>query len=268
MKSVSGNIRNERGEMMRGPIYKPTGRALEYSPLALNLYNGCLHSCMYCYAPAIFRRRVKDFRTDVKPRENLLENLINQCNKIKGDPRDILLCFGCDPYQPLTPSLDITRQALLILENYEMRVQILTKGGMRASRDFDILARNNWKFGTTLLFYDDLLGKGLKNQWEPNSASITTRIMAINTAKEKGIYTWISVEPVIDPTQALHVILELRDLVDHFKVGKINYHQYIEKRVDWGRFAGDVYALLRGKDYYIKKDLLEMMDSRNEKGGS
>ena len=30
-------------------IYTPQGRAREYSPLALNIYNGCDHRCSYCY---------------------------------------------------------------------------------------------------------------------------------------------------------------------------------------------------------------------------
>lgn len=33
-------------------IYKTTGRAREYSELAVNLYQGCAHACAYCYAPA------------------------------------------------------------------------------------------------------------------------------------------------------------------------------------------------------------------------
>ena len=31
-----------------GMIYEPRGRAREYSPLALNVYNKCDHFCRYC----------------------------------------------------------------------------------------------------------------------------------------------------------------------------------------------------------------------------
>nr|WP_288282300.1 hypothetical protein [uncultured Prevotella sp.] len=30
-------------------IYRPNGAAAEYSTWACNLYNGCSHSCTYCY---------------------------------------------------------------------------------------------------------------------------------------------------------------------------------------------------------------------------
>ena len=33
-------------------IYEPRGKAAEYSPLAANLYAGCGHGWLYCYAPA------------------------------------------------------------------------------------------------------------------------------------------------------------------------------------------------------------------------
>lgn len=30
-------------------IYKPKGRALEFAPYALNIFNGCSGRCEYCY---------------------------------------------------------------------------------------------------------------------------------------------------------------------------------------------------------------------------
>lgn len=238
-------------------IYEPKGRALEYSPLALNLYTGCVYACKYCYVPHIpspFYNTRAEFHSNVEPRKDILELLLADCKTMKGDPRDVLLCFTSDPYQPKNI---VTREALLILEKYEMRVSILTKGGMNASRDFDILARNEWKFGTTLLFWHD---GSMVRQWEPGAASPSNRYHAILNANAAKIYTWVSIEPVIDPIAALTVILELRDIVDHFKIGKINYHKYIEKRIDWKRFRRDAEALLEGKNYYLKKDLLEITE--------
>ena len=74
-------------------------------------------------------------------------------------------------------------------------------------------------------------------------------------AHSRGIRTWISVEPVIDPRQAIGVIDACSGFVDHFKVGKINHWPGLEKKVDWVKFRGDAIDFLNrlGVDYYIKK---------------
>ena len=63
-------------------IYEPKARAAEYAPLAVNLYTGCLHSCRYCYAPDVARKKRSVFHTQVKPRKNILRLLENDCKKL------------------------------------------------------------------------------------------------------------------------------------------------------------------------------------------
>ena len=120
-------------------IYEPRGRAKEYSALACNLYRGCSHGCLYCYAPAIQFSSRRNWTENISPRDQILECLRLDVQKMKGDHRTVLLCFLCDPYQPIDDELKITRSAIQILGENGFRVQILTKGGKRASRDFDLL---------------------------------------------------------------------------------------------------------------------------------
>ena len=233
-------------------IYEPKGPAREYAPLAVNLYEGCIHACQYpCYAPGVMHKKRSVFHTNNQPRENILERLTDDCSKMRGDPREILLCFTCDPYQDWADSEhDITRQALIVLSAYRLKATVLTKGGLRAERDFDILARNGWSFGTTLS-----MGERMRRQWEPGAASIENRLRAIIRAHSMGIRTWVSVEPVIDCTEALGAIETASPWVDHWKIGKISYNKEIEDREDWPRFLEQVEELLRGQDYYIKDSL-------------
>jgi len=232
-------------------IYEPKGRALEYSPLALNLYTGCVHHCNYCFSPGIMRKKWNSFFNKVEPKKDILERLEKDCKKMEGDTRDILLCFMCDPYQPIEIEKGLTREALLILERYNMRVQVLTKGGERAERDFDILKRNGWKFGSTITHYH----KQQNGLLEQNAPNIESRIHAIKKARSMGIYTWVSIEPVMDPAEAILVVKHLQGVVNFWKIGKINYHKYIEEKVDWGKFLVDIEEVLEGEKYYIKKDL-------------
>jgi len=243
-------------------IYEPRGRAQEYSPLAVNLYTGCAHGCKYCYGPAAGRKKPEQFHSNVQPRKDILKHLELNCKKMEGDPRQILLCFMTDPYQPpineedewngiFLGVEDITREALLILEKYHMNVSVLTKGGLRAYRDFDILSRNNWTFGSTISFCH---GSSFRF-WEPNAATMESRISAIEVAPKWGIKTWVSVEPVINPEEALSVMSRLLPSVDYWKIGKVNHMPELEKLIDWGEFLREVENLLEGRAYYIKKDL-------------
>jgi DNA repair photolyase len=233
-------------------IYQPKGAALEYSPLACNLWLTCSHGCKYCYVPATLHKRPEAFFVEAPERKGILAALEKDCKRLDGDVRPVLLCFCCDPYQPHDAGRRITREALKILEKYHMNVNVLTKGGMRAARDFDILKRNKWKFGTTI----HLCRPQSKGEWEPGSAELGSRIDAISYAHGIGIYTWVSVEPVVDPEQALEVIDKIKHVVDFWKIGKLNHHKEQEMKIDWSKFIREVRLLLKGKPHYIKTDLL------------
>jgi DNA repair photolyase len=233
-------------------VYQPEGRAAEYSPLALNLYKGCAHRCTYCFA----RKMAKMFGTPESEfnvpaqRKGLLSELEKKAAQMKGDRREINLCFMCDPYS--TPAgHDITREALEILGKNNLNVSILTKAGTRACRDFDLLAKYGWKFGTTLTCF----GQTRKNM-ETGSASAIDRINAIQAAKRMGIFTWVSVEPVFDVDQALEILKWGKGIVDFWKIGKINYHPEIERSINWKKFVADARAVLGDSNYMFKKDTL------------
>ena len=239
-------------------IYEPSGRALEYSPLACNLYTGCVHGCKYCYAPQCLHTTVEQFGK-AAPRAKALSRLEKSASKFAGDQREINLCFTCDPYQPDIE--DITRASLLIMERHRLRATLLTKGGTRACRDFDILARNGWKFGSTIT------GSWQSARiFEPYAAPVQDRIEAVKRAKKAGIFTYLSVEPVMFPEEALVMMAVLKPYVDFWKVGKINHVdrcRFNEEtkaqifRINWRVFLERVVLQLSGCQYYIKKDLIE-----------
>jgi len=233
-------------------IYEPRGKAREYSPLAANLYRGCSHGCVYCYAPsATFTDRAKF----AKPyrRKNVIEQIEKEAPQYRNDPRPILLCFTCDPYQPKEDVFNITRQGLKIFTENKCTVQVLTKGGTRACRDFDLLSQNPLNsFGTTLTFDNPTQSI----EWEPKAALPDDRIEALKIAHEAGIKTWVSFEPVIEPEQVYRLIKKTHAFVDLYKVGKLNYHPRA-KEIDWRTFRIKAESILNSlqKDYYIKIDL-------------
>ena len=233
-------------------IYEPRGRAAEYSPLAMNIYSGCSHGCVYCYAPAATYTNPKIFHGEPQPRRNFFRDLRKDLQKYRGDRRPILLCFTTDPYQPIDESAKLTRISLKgLIENGNV-VKILTKGGTKATRDFDVMREGDCAFGATLTFLDHRRSM----EWEPGAATPMDRIAALRQAKSAGISTWVSLEPVIDPEAAYDIIKETHEFVDLYKVGKLNYHPRA-KEICWRSFGINVRSLLEslGKRYYLKKDL-------------
>jgi len=221
-------------------IYEPKGRALEYAPLACNLYTGCRHGCRYCYAPRVLRRDRAEFGRDVRPRAGILQALSRDCARARagayGEDKRVLLCFTCDPYQKGVE--DVTGDALQMLGEAGMIPVILTKNPKLALRwDADYLFKYRAEFGVTI----SLTSESDREKWEPGAVPIEERFEALRAAKALGLYTWVSVEPVIYPEQALEVIRKSAEIgVDAIKVGKLNYDAGMEAQVDWWLFAKHV----------------------------
>lgn len=231
-------------------IYEPAGRAKEYCKLAANLYRGCGHGCKYCYAPEATRTDREKFYREPQPRKDVISKLSKQLEKNTFNG-PVLLCFTCDPYQPINGEYGLAGQALQLLKFYGIPVEILTKGGKRAEFDFHLLGKND-KVGATLTFISDADSL----EWEPGAALPAERFAMLKKAKSMGIMTWASIEPVIDPEQSLEIIRRTHEYVDLFKVGTLNHHPRA-REIDWHKFATDAVRLLRELNcsYYIKNDL-------------
>jgi DNA repair photolyase len=239
-------------------IYTPRGRALEYSLRGLELYQGCQHQCTYCYVPAATRQSRSEWaRANVRVREKVLLHLSLEAPRYRGTEERVFLSFFSDPYQPLAGQTGVTRTALEILHQQQVPFQVLTKGGTAACQDFDLYTKRD-AYAVTLT------GAGRLGalEPEPGAASPAGRIKSLQEARSLGIETWVSLEPVLDPAASLAVIDATHDVVDLYKIGKINHDPQREAQIDWGRFAWEAVNRCEkyGVAYYIKKDLARFCD--------
>lgn len=236
-------------------IYESRGKAREYCELAANLYRGCSHCCSYCYAPATIHVSREEFCKPVV-RSNVLLKFEKDAAFLEkiGEKRTILLSFTTDPYQPLDVKEQLTRKAIQILHAHNLKVSLLTKGGKRSERDFDLLSKRPElsEFGNTLVFTDE----EYRREIEKGAARTDERIESIKKAHDNGIFTYVSLEPVWIPEQTLELIDLTEDFVDFYKVGKLNYDPQ-QQKVDWTKFKRELIEKLDGygKKYYIKKSL-------------
>lgn len=241
-------------------IYEPKGRAREYSPLACNLYMGCTHGCKYCYAPACMHKKPDEWHRAARARgDNVLRLFEKDCARLAKDRPDdetrrVLFCFLSDPYQPLENELHLTRQGIAIAAQHGIKVDILTKGDATLiEQDLPLMQQAGTHLGITLSFSKD----ASRREWEPMASTVQARLRILRKAHEMGIYTWVSMEPVIIPQEALEVIQKAHDCVDFWKVGKLNHNKKVEQSVNWPQFRDQAVALLESYSckYYIKEDL-------------
>ncbi len=245
-------------------LYVPGGRAREYASLAANLYRGCDHGCWYCFGPAALHMDRDTFGRP-SPRTNAIALMEKDLQALPAEHAGeaVLLSFTCDPYQKIDEEYRLTRAAIELLHRYDHPVSILTKGGLRSTVDFDLF-RPGDQYAATLVFTDEQL----QQKYEPAAAPTAERIAALQMAHDEGIFTWVSLEPVIAPRQTLQLIRETCEFVDHYKVGTLNHNNpmlptYIPEAadIDWGMFGVEAQILLGrlGKSYYLKEDLRRCM---------
>jgi len=237
-------------------IYEPKGRAGEYTEkYAANFFRGCGHVCEYCFAPAVLRMNKDEFFNSPKMRgENIIiESFIKDLEKLP-DNKEIFLSFTCDPYQPIEQETQVTREAIFQMIQREQPFSILTKGGKRSARDFDMLEEHPelCRYGVTLVFAsnEDSL------HYEPRAAPTSERIEVLAEAHQRGIRTWVSIEPAWAWEDTKNLVLQTFGVVDEYRFGKLNYHSHA-KEVDWLQYKKNVVELCESLDlnYKLKRDL-------------
>jgi len=191
---------------------------------------------------------------DVKPRDGIVEATKRQLDRGKIQGKLIWLCATCDPYPAAPVDTTVTREIIKLIKDNGNHVQILTKGGLAATRDFDLLDSQDW-FGISYAGYDDI---EMAPKSEPGAASVFERLEALETAYHSGIKTWISCEPVLD-AEDIYEIIRLGTCVDLFRIGKLNYQK---SDINWHAFGRKVEELCKQwrRSYYIKHDLRKAME--------
>lgn len=203
-------------------LYRPTGKAGEYSAWACNFYTGCSNNCSYCYCKRgvmshvwsdepMLKRCFKDNDHAIAVFEKEMLANIDELRKT-----GIFFSFTTDPMIP-GKTLELTMEAVSLALRNDVPVQILTK---RA----DWLDADAWKVmcatinpdykriavGFTLTRRDDL---------EPGASPHMERIAAMKRCHELGCHTFASVEPIVDIANSEWAMSDAYPYCELFKVG-------------------------------------------------
>jgi len=223
---------------------------VEWTEYNANIYHGCAHNCRYCYARLMTKRfepEPSDWR-DVKTVENAVELARRDIRALRLGR--IMFCSMTDPYQPIEAETGLARKVLEVLLDSPFHILILTKSSL-VTRDYDLIrGHGNVEVGFTITSLEDT------PFWEPYAPGNTKRIEALKKAHEMGIKTFASTEPWIpDVTHPESIIEKLRDFVDRFIIGSMQYCDV--PRSFYARHLPALISWLNENkiSYYLKKEL-------------
>lgn len=215
--------------MRKSLLYKS---GVEYADFSLNHAEGCAHGCMYpCYAFNMAKRfgKVKTYKEWITPKlvGNALEILDKEIPRYRKEIKFVHLCFMTDPFmfgQKFKEVGDMTLKIIEKLNKSNIRCTVLTKGiHPKVLSNIEKYGKNN-EYGITLISTDE----NFRKRYEPNSAPFKKRIEALKCLHDKGLKTWVSMEPYptpnIDSKQDLSYLLKQISFVDKIIFGKLNYN--------------------------------------------
>jgi DNA repair photolyase len=197
---------------------------------SVNMYRGCEHGCIYCYArPShayIGLSPGLDFETRLMAKTAAPELLERELAARTYQCKTIALGANTDPYQPIERERRLTRRILEILLDCRHPVAITTKSGL-IERDLDLLEalaeRRLVQVGISLTTLDRTLARVL----EPRAAAPERRLAVIRRLTQAGVPVVALVAPVIPfLTDA-----ELESLLEQAAAAGASQAQYIILRL-------------------------------------
>ncbi len=185
---------------------------MQYS---MNIYQGCEHGCVYCYARNSHEywgfSAGLDFERKILIKTNaavLLENLLK---KKSWEAQTIVLSGNTDCYQPIEKKWELTRKCLALFLKYKHPVGIITKNAL-ITRDLDILEALAKENLVVVSISVTSLSEKTRAILEPRTATIKKRLATITALSEKGIPVNAMLAPII-PAINSHEILPLAKAV-------------------------------------------------------
>lgn len=234
-------------------IYRPAGNAGEYAPLATNPYSGCGHKCAYCYVPLATHQDRRKFDEGAFPRKGYQRRLVADARRYQraGVTEQVMLSFSTDPFHP--GDVGLTGFTLEALAAHGMGFCTLSKGGAAALPFASLFRPERDAYAATLTTLDD----DFSRKWERAAALPADRIKTLRHFHDRGVFTWVSLEPTLDVEASLEIVRETHGFVDLYKVGRANYLKEITRTTDWRDYTLRMIELCQRVDvaHYVKADL-------------
>ncbi|KKO02743.1 hypothetical protein LCGC14_0101920 [marine sediment metagenome] len=241
---------------------------VEYADYCINHVEGCSHGCTYpCYAMLMKKRCgiIKNYKEWIRPKivSNALELLDLEIPKYKKDIKYVYLCFSTDPFMYKQKEVvDLSLEIIKRLNEDNIKVVTISKGIYpKILTKKNIYGRDN-EYGSTII----TLSEKFRRSKEPFAVSIEKRVKTLKFLHNKGLKTWVSMEPYPTPNlieQDLTKILEKIAFVDKIVFGRWNYNALTTYFDSYKTFYNDcAYRVIKfceekGIEYHIKEGTVD-----------
>ena len=167
---------------------------------SINVYRGCEHGCIYCYARPSHEylgwSAGLDFETRILVKNDAPTLLAKAFDSRKWTSQVVALSGNTDPYQPIERKLKIVRDCLEVCRAYGNPVGIITKNYL-VTRDLDILRDLAAKNLVRVTVSVTTLQHRLASVMEPRTSAPIRRLEAVRVLSDAGIPVNVMVAPII-----------------------------------------------------------------------
>ncbi|MDG4715108.1 PA0069 family radical SAM protein [Winogradskyella marincola] len=182
---------------------------------SMDMYQGCEHGCIYCYARNSHEfwgfSAGLDFERKIlvkKDAPKLLEDLLK---KKSWKAHTIVMSGNTDCYQPAEQKFQLTRKCLELFLKYKHPVAIITKNAL-ILRDIEILKALAEDNLISVNISITSLSEDTRRILEPRTATIKRRLQTVKELSDNGIPVNVMLAPII-PSINSHEILPMAKAV-------------------------------------------------------
>lgn len=183
--------------LAKSALNRVTGMGFRWS---LNPYQGCVHSCVYCFARAHARLADRDpgvgFSTQIAVKVNLPEVLRDELSRPSWQHEHVAFGTATDPYQPIEGRYQLTRRCLRAFVEHWTPVGLITKGTM-VIRDIDVLVELSARTESTVCFSVPTVDEEVWRRSEPGTPPPRQRLRALRALVAAGITAGVAMAPIL-----------------------------------------------------------------------
>jgi len=166
-------------------------------PWDLNIYRGCQHGCVYCYAMYSHDYlEGKNFYEDIYVKVNIAEQLEKQLRRPSWKRETINIGGVTDSYQPLEAKYKLMPDILRLLTKYKSPCTISTKSDL-ILRDYDLIDELSRVTDVNIASTITCMDEDIRKKIEPRGKSAPAKFHMLKEFSKTNATTGLHHMPII-----------------------------------------------------------------------